>query len=63
MEIDDHQPSWRKSSRCQNPDGGCVELVVGGNSVRIRDSQHPAGGFLIFRGRSWCAFVVQQKGP
>jgi hypothetical protein len=63
VEADDHGREWRKSSRCNDPDGGCVELVVSGKSVRIRDSWNRTGGTLIFSGGSWSAFLAWQKEP
>ncbi|MEV6447005.1 DUF397 domain-containing protein [Amycolatopsis sp. NPDC051716] len=61
MEIDEHGREWRKSSRCNDPDGGCVELVVSGGLVRIRDSWNRAGGMLVFSSGSWSVFLARQK--
>ncbi|WP_329056756.1 DUF397 domain-containing protein [Amycolatopsis sp. NBC_01488] len=59
--VDDHGRGWRKSSRCDDQHIDCVELAVGEESVHLRETGNRTGGELIISGRSWCAFVAQQK--
>jgi hypothetical protein len=42
--IDDSEPSWLRSSRC-NANGTCVELAVTDTHVLMRDSKRFVGDF------------------
>jgi len=57
--------SWRKSSRCANGSGNCVEAGPfhdGSGRVAVRHSSVPDGPMIIFSRDEWTAFVagVQQ---
>ncbi len=48
---------WRKSSRSTDT-SNCVEVVVTGHAVAVRDSKHPTGGAVILTPRAWTAFTT-----
>jgi hypothetical protein len=37
----DPPSAWRRSSRCSNAAGDCVEVAAGIDTVRLRDSKNP----------------------
>ena len=47
--------SWRKSTRCGT--NACVEVELGPDQVRVRDSKNPAGE-LTFSAESWRGFLA-----
>jgi Domain of unknown function (DUF397) len=51
---------WRKSSYSG---GGnqCVEVAAAAGMYAVRDSKNPAGGYLVFGGGEWQAFLAQIK--
>ncbi|ARQ68379.1 DUF397 domain-containing protein [Streptomyces marincola] len=53
---------WRKSSRSNNGEGGCVEVVDGfAAGVPVRDSKVPAGPALVMPFVGWESFVAAVK--
>jgi Domain of unknown function (DUF397) len=50
------QPAWRRSSRCAG--GDCVEIMIAGEEVAMRDSKNPDDAILRFSGAGWQAFVA-----
>ncbi len=48
--------TWRKSSKSEF--GGCVEVALGADTVRVRNSRFPDGPVLEFPAAAWDAFVV-----
>jgi hypothetical protein len=56
MDIDDDTSSrWRRSSRCAG--GDCLEVLIAGDSVSVRDSKDLAVGTLRFSRDEWAEFV------
>jgi Domain of unknown function (DUF397) len=55
-EHDDVIEGWRKSSR--SGDGGCVEVRIGADQVRVRDTKNRPGAFLTFTHGEWRAFLA-----
>jgi hypothetical protein len=51
---------WRRSSRCDNSSGNCVEVGTEGNTVQVRDSKHP-GTVLEFTREEWAAHIEGVK--
>jgi hypothetical protein len=49
--------SWVRSSRC-SPNNNCVELQLGREAVRVRDSKAGAGPELAFDQTGWRAFLA-----
>lgn len=49
--------AWRKSSFCGN-ETECVEVAVGGERVRARDSKDRAGAMLVFSRSAWTEFIT-----
>ena len=50
--------TWVKSSWSGPTGGNCVEMaVVGGGTVAVRNSRHPAGPALVFTAAEWGAFI------
>jgi hypothetical protein len=58
MSAEDHQLSWRKSSRCDS--GTCIEVALTESGVRLRGSEDP-GRALHFSRAEWAEFVAALK--
>lgn len=56
----EHQPVWRRSSRCES--SGCVEVAFVGVEVWVRDSSDQAGPILCFTQAEWMSFVAGVAG-
>ena len=52
--------TWRKSTYSA-PQNACIEIATAGNDVLLRDSKHPAGGYLSFTRSALAAFVAAAK--
>jgi hypothetical protein len=50
--------AWVRSSRC-NTHNNCVELRLGEDSVRVRDSKNVEAGSLTFDQDGWKAFLTR----
>lgn len=49
---------WRRSSFCDHPDAGCVDVAeLPGGGRAVRDSKDPGGGVLSFTAGEWLAFT------
>ena len=48
---------WRRSSRCDNSGGSCVEVAFLGAQVVARDSKDSDGAPLVFDRAEWAAFI------
>jgi hypothetical protein len=56
MDINgDTSPRWHRSSRCTG--GDCLEVLIAGDSVSVRDSKDLAAGMLRFSRHEWAEFV------
>lgn len=53
---------WRRSSRCEA--SGCVEVAIGDDGVRVRDSSGPRERLLAVGREEWAAFLrwLKQAG-
>jgi hypothetical protein len=52
---------WRRSTRCGGGGDDCVEVLLGHETVWMRDSKDPVGPVLEFDHESWLAFVSAVK--
>jgi hypothetical protein len=48
--------AWRRSSFCGNDN--CIEVMLTGTGVAVRDSKDPSGPVLRFDLAEWAAFVA-----
>ena len=53
--------TWRRSSRCDNSGGSCVEVMHLGDQVLTRDSKDPEGRPQVYSREEWTAFVAGIK--
>ncbi|MCX5101802.1 DUF397 domain-containing protein [Streptomyces sp. NBC_00053] len=61
MQHDSTQLIWRKSSYSSG-NGQCLEVCDGIQEVTpVRDSKSDRGPLLVFRDRSWSAFLTAVK--
>ncbi len=51
------EPVWRKSSRSGGGGSECVEVLIGAETVGIRDSKDPDGGQLRVSRHAWASFI------
>jgi predicted secreted Zn-dependent protease len=51
-----HQPAWRRSTRCGT--SSCVEVAKVGDEYLVRDSKNPSRDALSFTKEEWVAFVA-----
>lgn len=57
MDINEDTPlRWRRSSRCTG--GDCLEVLIAGDGVSVRDSKDLAAGTLRFSRDEWEEFVA-----
>jgi hypothetical protein len=54
-------PSWRRSSRCLDPQRACVEFAEAGDRVYLRDSKTDDSPILEFDVETWRTFVAALK--
>lgn len=52
---------WRRSSKCDNSSGNCVEIAELPGATAIRDSKDPEGPVLVYPRNEWSAFVAGVK--
>ncbi len=56
------QAAWRKASRSNAANGGCVEVASNfENVVAVRDSKHPEGGAHVVGRSAFAAFLTDVK--
>jgi Domain of unknown function (DUF397) len=48
---------WRRSTKCDNSSGNCVEVATLGNATAIRDSKDVDGAVLVWARNEWTAFI------
>lgn len=53
--------SWRRSTRCGNSDGSCVEVPFLKVQVLIRDSMDPDGPPQVYSNTEWKPFITGVK--
>ncbi|MEU8804860.1 DUF397 domain-containing protein [Spirillospora sp. NPDC048819] len=59
---DPRRATWRKSSRSNGGEGGCVEVADNlPGVVAVRDSKDPDGPVLTFAAATWRGFVESVK--
>ena len=51
-----HEPTWHTGGRCDG--GACVEVGALGESVLIRSSADPDGGYVTLSRAEWQVFVA-----
>ncbi len=51
---DNHEPTWRRSSRCGT--SNCVEVAEFRDEILVRDSKNPEQAALRFTKDEWTAF-------
>jgi predicted secreted Zn-dependent protease len=56
--MDEHELTWRKSSRSGTTGGDCVEVAVLPHRVMIRDSKDPLSATLTLNATEWRAFLA-----
>lgn len=53
---------WKKGTRSNGSGGNnCVEVVMEGDKVLVRDSKDKSGPVLIFTRAEWSAFIGSAK--
>lgn len=52
---------WRRSSKCDNSGGSCVEVAFLGDQVLTRDSKDPSGVPQVYDRGEWAAFIGGAK--
>ncbi|WP_030104337.1 DUF397 domain-containing protein [Actinoalloteichus caeruleus] len=52
---------WRKSTRSNGADGGCVEIGGAPGLVGIRDTKNRAGGTLVVSREAFSSFLMSIK--
>jgi len=55
-ELDEVAGDWHKSSWSES--GSCVEVHIGRDCVRVRDTKDQNGPSLTFTHREWSAFLA-----
>jgi hypothetical protein len=56
------QAAWRKASRSNAANGGCVEIATNfEETVAIRDSKRPEGGAHVIGRTAFAAFLADAK--
>ena len=56
------QADWRKASRSNAANGGCVEIAANYEDVvAVRDSKHPEGGAHVVARAVFAAFLADAK--
>lgn len=48
---------WLRSSRCESHQ--CVEVLIDGGTIAVRDAKEADGPVLVFAPSSWQSFVGQ----
>jgi predicted secreted Zn-dependent protease len=48
---------WRRSSKCDNSSGNCVEVATLDEATAVRDSKDPASPVLVYTRQEWTAFI------
>ena len=54
--------SWSKSSYSGGEGGECVEVSLGSEAVRVRDSKRIAGPCLVLAPGPWAVFIGTLRG-
>jgi hypothetical protein len=54
---------WHKSSHSGGETNDCVEVVVEGTCVLVRDSKRREGPVLVFRRAAWCGLLAGLEHP
>jgi hypothetical protein len=57
MTANSNEAVWKRSSKCDNSRGNCVETTEYPGAIAVRDSKTPEGGVLVFTKAEWDAFV------
>lgn len=58
MKHDAKTGGWFKSSFCNAGANECVEVAIGPDEIRVRDSKDRAAGQLTFTRAEWTAFLA-----
>jgi hypothetical protein len=54
--MSNNEPPWRRSSYCEA--NACVEILMEGDRVWLRDAKDPNGASLTFSASEWRSFVA-----